>query len=203
MFELFRFGSVATLARSSQQSAPALSFIAPSASWTRGVEIVAELRDYEVAFNALNGNLNELYGVKPPKHMKALIGAVENFVAREEAARAAATAAKEEAARKEGAKRAPSPAPAPNPVTGAKITVRALMKELGLSSRSLTSERLSEALTLGFIEIVDIGHAYGKTETKRYRVLTPSEDIDEEVIISILPKPEDVGRRHKERLVGV
>jgi hypothetical protein len=151
--------------------------------------IIAELRDYEVAYDALNSSISELYGAKPARHTKALVTAVETFIAGEKAARL------REEAGPNYALGAGVNEPSRN---AAKVTIRALAKELGLSSRKLASERLGEALTLELIEIVDIGRAYGRTETKWYRVLVPSKDLDDEgVAISTLPKTADVDRQIK------
>jgi hypothetical protein len=133
------------------------------------------LYDYRVAYLALSDGVGELYGAKTPKHMKALIEAIERLIV------------------KERARAKPQPmTSSPTPLDSAAITVRALAKELGLSSRSLVPERLHEAVALELVEIVDLDRPYGRTEPKRYRVVVPSQHVGAAAKQNVFPTPKAV-----------
>ena len=137
--------------------------------------IVADTHDYLVAYHALNSSIGDLYGVKVPARIRPLVEAIERFIAREDEAEVELSVRP--------------------PAHTAAIPIRSLMKEIGLSSRSLISERLNEAVALEVIKVADLGRAYGQTETRRYRVLVPSAEIANGVQRSVFPNPEVIEQK--------
>ena len=126
--------------------------------------IVAEMSDYEAAYEAFDYDMGTLYAVNVPERAKAVVRAIEGMI---------------EAEKAKG-----------EPGTDAKVTRDALMTALGINSRETASNRLQEAQRLGLIELVEPPNGLGKTTARRYRVLVPSSDLEEHKSGGVFPSPE-------------
>ena len=64
---------------------------------------------------------------------------------------------------------------------GIKIPGRALQRQLGISSKGTTADRLFDAVERGFLILIEKEKGYGKTSPREFKLGRTSEDIEEEM----------------------
>ena len=133
--------------------------------------IIAELADYNAAFDAFDRDMNNLYEVEHdtdsaghiPATLKGVIQAIEKMVQQDQRER------NERRSRYDDKKHDQM----------AKVTINRLMRALGISSTHTAMDRLKTARNLKLIELYEPQGGLGKTSPHYYRVLVPSSTADD------------------------